>query len=331
MLIVIPCLNEAAHLPTLLTRLSAASLPSRIVVADGGSSDGSQAIVNEAAKTDARITLLDNPARIQSAGVNLAVRTYGESEDFFVRIDAHAGYPANFLSQLAQAQQEHGADSITIAMHAAAEPGQCFQTAAAAAQNSVLGAGGSPHRKGGARRFVDHGHHALFKTEAFRAVGGYDESFSHNEDAELDLRLRQAGKSILLAADIMIDYYPRKTARALALQYFRFGKGRARTMQKHRIAPKPRQLAPMMIAPALVAALVLGPIWPIFALPTLLWLGLCLSYGAVLGLKARNLCACGAGIAAAISHLAWSLGALAQLAGGRRAQDAQTWANSSAG
>ena len=28
---------------------------------------------------------------------------------------------------------------------------------------------------------------------AFRGVGGYDESFSHNEDAELDYRLRQAG------------------------------------------------------------------------------------------------------------------------------------------
>ena len=40
---------------------------------------------------------------------------------------------------------------------------------------------------------------------AFRAVGGYDESFSHNEDAELDYRLRQAGYRIWMTDKTLHD------------------------------------------------------------------------------------------------------------------------------
>ena len=34
--------------------------------------------------------------------------------------------------------------------------------------------------------YVDHGHHAAFRAASFKAIGGYDETFSHNEDAEFD-------------------------------------------------------------------------------------------------------------------------------------------------
>ncbi|GAM96396.1 succinoglycan biosynthesis protein exoA [alpha proteobacterium U9-1i] len=316
-LVVIPCLNEEAYLPGLLAQLSADDNVARIVVADGGSTDRSAEIVRRAAEADARIVLLHNPARIQSAGVNLAIKTHGGEAAFFVRVDAHAGYPSNFIATLLAAQSETNADSVTVSMRAVARLGACFQHAASAAQNSALGAGGSAHRSGGARRWVDHGHHALFRTSTFVGVGGYDERFSHNEDAELDLRIVQSGAKILLAADILIDYYPRKTPSALARQYFNFGHGRARTTRKHDVALKARQLAPAMIAPVIALA-AFAPISVWFAAPMLSWLGLCLGYGAILGLRERNSCAAGAGIAAAIMHAAWSLGFIVGLTSARR-------------
>ncbi|TIP34006.1 MAG: glycosyltransferase, partial [Mesorhizobium sp.] len=62
-LIVIPCLNEAAHIDGLLDQLrpAAARLGGRIVVADGGSSDGTQAIVEKIVAKDPRVILLANP------------------------------------------------------------------------------------------------------------------------------------------------------------------------------------------------------------------------------------------------------------------------------
>jgi succinoglycan biosynthesis protein ExoA len=316
LLVVVPCLNEEAHLPALLDTLrnDPAAADARIVVVDGGSTDASAEIVLRRAEHDARLTLLNNPKRVQSAGVNLAVRAFGAEAELFARVDAHAAYPGDFLTQLVQAQADSGADSVTVSMRATAADGACFQEAAACAQNSLLGAGGSPHRKGGARRWVDHGHHALFRTQAFLAAGGYDESFTHNEDAELDVRLTANGGRILLAADILIDYFPRRDASALARQYFKHGQGRARTMLKHRIPPKARQLAPAAVAPALLFALGLGPLAPVAALPAAAWLCGCLVYGLVLGARRRSACACASGAAAAIMHVAWSSGFLAAVA-----------------
>lgn len=312
LLVVIPCLNEEAHLPGLLAWLSARSEPRRIVVADGGSTDTSRRIVENAAKADPRITLLDNPQRLQSAGVNAALKAYGAETSRFVRIDAHAGYPDDFLSRLSDAQTESGADSVTVSMRAVAGSGRCFQQAAACAQNSVLGAGGSRHRKGGARQWVDHGHHALFKTSAFLAAGGYDESFSHNEDAELDARLVARGGRILLAGDVLIDYFPRTTARTLARQYYNFGRGRARTALKHRLALKLRQWAPVLIPPLALLSLLATPLTPVAAAPLVAWIGGSLAYGVLLGLRSRSVCACAAGCAAIIMHAAWSAGFLRQ-------------------
>ena len=314
-LIVIPCLNEEAHLPALLDQIGSdpAAHDACIVVADGGSSDRSAEIVRARAASDRRITLLSNARQRQGAGVNLAVAQHGAHADVVVRIDAHADYPNNFVSRLIAAQHAFDADSVTVSMRAVSRKGACFQRAAATAQNSVLGAGGSLHRKEGVRRWVDHGHHALFTSAAFRRAGGYDESFTHNEDAELDTRLTDLGMRILLAGDILIDYFPRATARRLAAQYFQYGRGRARTFLKHRVRLKARQMAPIVVAPAAVLA-AFAPVSAWFAAPSAIWLSISLFYGVYLGLRERSFCACASGFAAALMHLAWSCGFIWQVA-----------------
>jgi succinoglycan biosynthesis protein ExoA len=188
----------------------------------------------------------------------------------------------------------------------------CFQKAAAAAQNSRLGNGGSAHRMAGQGRPTDHGHHALMRISAFKSVGGYDETFSHNEDAELDVRLKRAGCRIWLSGGEPVVYYPRRSARALVRQYWNYGRGRARTLLKHRIRPKLRQSLPLAVAPALALA-AFFPVSQLFAVPAFIWAGLCLGYGGVLGLKECQLCASQSGVAAMIMHFAWSAGFLAML------------------
>ena len=128
-----------------------------------------------------------------------------------------------------------------------------FQRAVAAAQNSPIGTGGSAHRMGNASGPVDHGHHALMRIDAFRAVGGYDETFRANEDAELDYRLRQAGHTIWLTDRTAMTYYPRATVSGLFRQYFGYGGGRARNILKHRMRPRLRQMAPLAILLTLYA------------------------------------------------------------------------------
>jgi succinoglycan biosynthesis protein ExoA len=254
-LVVIPTLNEAAHMRALLDKVVAGLTDhtARIVVAAGGSTDGTREIVAEMAMQNAEITLLHNPKRIQSAGVNLAVSSYGEAAEFLIRLDAHAGYPDDYFQVLLDEQQTAGAASVVVAMETVREGG--FQSAVAAAQNSFLGNGGSAHRNGITEgRWVEHGHHALMQIAAFRAAGGYDETFPANEDAELDARLGKLGYRIWLTGKTVMTYYPRGTPKRLFVQYYRYGYGRLRTIVKQRVLPRLRQMAPTAVFPAFVLA-----------------------------------------------------------------------------
>ncbi len=309
---VIPCLNEAGHIEGLVRHLlDDPDWPDPlVVVADGGSTDGTAEIVRAMAAEDRRIRLLDNPHRLQSSAVNLAAARCGRGRRFMVRVDAHAGYPTAYVSRLVAEARRTGAASVAVAMDTVGHGG--FQSAAAAAQNSLLGVGGAAHRMGRASGWVDHGHHALFDLEHFFGAGGYDESFRANEDAEFDVRLARRGGRVWLSGEVRVTYHPRSTAGALFRQYLHYGQGRARTLQRHRLRPKLRQLLPAAVAPAVLVA-PLGLIVPPLALPAACWIGGCLAWGVILGLRAKSRDAFGAGAAAALMHLGWSIGFWRQL------------------
>lgn len=306
-LIVIPCLNEAKHIGALLEKFMPYAVASGalIVVADGGSTDGTIDIVKEVAVASEQVHLLHNPARLQSAAVNLAVEQYGDEAEWLIRIDAHADYPHDYCQVLLAEAELYCADSVVVSMYAKGQ--RLIQSLAAATQNSPLGNGGSAHRNVTQGKWVDHGHHALMKIRAFRSVGGYDESFSHNEDAELDLRLTRAGYRIWLTDGTGLIYYPRTSLTALARQYFNYGKGRASTLLKHRMRPKPRQRLIIGVAPMMLLA-PLGAVSWVFAVPILIWFLACLLGGMLLAFKSRRLFNILTGPIAALMHLAWSAG-----------------------
>lgn len=307
LLIVIPCLNEAKHIEALTEQLIAdnAGQNFQLVIADGGSTDGTVAIAQSLAQRHPQVQLMHNPRRIQSAAVNLAAATHGKDCTFLIRIDAHATYPAGYCAALLADAEAMNADSVVVSMDTRGITP--FQQAVAAAQNSKLGNGGSAHRSMQSDgKWVDHGHHALMRMEAFRHVGGYDETFSHNEDAELDTRLLKAGKRIWLTAKTSLIYYPRASVLPLFRQYRGYGRGRIRNLIKHKTRPKLRQMLPVAVAPAWALAL-LAPWCFLMALPLLGWSLLCVLYGQKVG-KATHTSGWQVAAAAMVMHTAWSLG-----------------------
>ena len=117
-LCVVPCLNEAAYLDGLIAKLlgEADRINLKLVVVDGGSTDGSQAIVRRRMGQDARLTLLDNPKRVQSAAVNKAVDVYGDGAEF------HADYYNSFVIQpmlvevVAEVTVKSGVACVTVSV-----------------------------------------------------------------------------------------------------------------------------------------------------------------------------------------------------------------------
>lgn len=308
-LIVIPCLNEEDYLEKLVEQLlfTTQHLDRKIVIADGESTDGTLRIARMLAEKHPQVAYIHNTKRLQSAAVNLAVAQFGDDYDYLIRIDAHSDYPENYCDALLFDATQNKAQSVVVSMDTIGKRG--FQKAVAAAQNSKLGNGGSAHRNNSNEgKWVEHGHHALMSIAAFRSVGGYDEVFSHNEDAELDYRLSKAGHKIWLTAQTGLTYYPRATASALFRQYFKFGYGRARTIFKHSIKPQPRQMAPLVVAPALFLFILSVAFGRILTIPLLAWAAICLAYGLLLAKRAKDVDLIPSGFAIMVMHMAWSLG-----------------------
>ncbi len=309
--VAVPTLNEAGSLRGVISALlreqvELANL--NIVIADGGSTDGTIEIAKELANTNSCVHYIHNPKRIQAAAVNLVAREWAGRADVLVRCDAHAGYPRRFVSSLIEAIGQHAAQSVVVPMDSHGHG--CVGKSVAWVSDTVLGSGGSSHRGGRRSGFVDHGHHAAFVLKDFLDNGGYDETFSHNEDAEFDCRLIAGGSRIFLESSIRVQYYPRERLLSLWKQYFNYGRGRSRTIRKHPKSIGLRQfLVPahaLLFFSSILLFLFIGNLlflaWPLF------YLSILTAFSIYIARSKRDWCGLLSGVSAATMHTAWAFG-----------------------
>lgn len=253
--VVLPCLDEERHIEACLRGALAQDYPPdrlEIVVADGGSRDATRSIVARVAAEDARVTLVDNPGRLQSAGMNEAVRR--ARGDVVVRMDVHAEYALDYVRRSVEVLARTGAANVGGA--ARTRSTSPFQRAVCAALDSPLGVGGSKYRNPENEGWVESVFNGAFRRSVFETVGLYDPRAVTNEDAELNQRIRDAGGGVYLSREVVVHYLPRDRVAALARQYFKYGQGRARTTLKHRKLPSLRPIVPFLgvvLGAALVA------------------------------------------------------------------------------
>jgi succinoglycan biosynthesis protein ExoA len=243
--IAIPCLDEEPYIEACIRAVQAQAWPAdrlEILVADGMSMDATREILARLAAADPRIQLVDNPGRVQAAGLNECIRR--ARGDVIVRVDVHADYAPDFVQKCVSALERTGADNVGGAARPKART--FFQRCVAAALRSPLGIGGSKYRKADEEGFVETVWPGAFDRRVFERVGLFDPNATTNEDAELNQRILQSGGRVYMSRDIVAYYYPRESMRALARQYFRYGQGRARTMLKHRTLPSLRPALPFL-------------------------------------------------------------------------------------
>ena len=242
--VALPVLNEEAALPAALAAVDAQTYPNivEVLVVDGGSTDRTREL---AVRLGA--TVLDNPRRIQSAALNIALDA--AKGDVFVRVDGHCVLEAGYVEACVDALGRTGAAMVGGAMTPVADGWK--QRGIAAAMRSPLGAGPARFHSGGDAGWVDTVYLGAYRAEVARAAGGYAEDVGVNEDAEFAIRMASHG-GIWFDPSIRSTYVPRSTFRAVAKQFFRYGRSRAATVRRHPQRLAPRQLA----APLLVLGLI---------------------------------------------------------------------------
>jgi len=270
--IAIPCLDEVRFIEATVKTALEQRYPAdrlEVIVADGGSTDGTLDVLARVAAADARLRVIDNPGRIQARAMNAIIRQ--ARGDIVVRFDAHADYAPDYVKSAVRVLEATGADNVGGAQRPRAETP--FQRALCAALSSPLGVGGAAYRSPDNHGWVDTVWLGAYRRRVFESVGLFDDGAITNEDAELNQRIVDNGGRVYLSPDIVAHYYPRDSWRSLARQYFAYGTGRARTTLKHRRVVKPRSLIPFasVVGAALLGALkrpLLGPCLGVYAIAT---------------------------------------------------------------
>jgi hypothetical protein len=203
--------------------------------------------------------VIDNPERLQAAGLNKLIRE--ARGDIVVRMDVHCEYAPSYVRKCVETMEKTGADNVGGAQRARAKNG--FQRALCAALTSPLGVGGAGYRDASKEGFVDTVFLGAFKRKIFETIGLYDPKAITNEDAELNQRLLESGGKIYLSKEIEVHYYPRDSFKTLAKQYYKYGRGRARTLLKLGKFPTIRPAIPFLMVVGGATMLVLPPLWPV--------------------------------------------------------------------
>jgi glycosyltransferase involved in cell wall biosynthesis len=262
--IVIPCRNEREHIIPCLDSILASDFPLdqlEVLVVDGMSEDDTRAVIERYSKRHSVIRLLYNPKRTTPSALNLAISEARGA--IIVRMDAHAHYPPNYITDLVGWLERTGADNVGGAC--VTLPGDATPTARAiaAALAHPFGIGNAHFRLGTVElRAVDTVPFGCFRREVFQRVGLFDEDLVRNQDDEFNFRLLRAGGRVLLVPGVVSFYHARRTVRQLARMYFQYGYFKPLVVRKVRGVMTARQLAPALLVSTLIVTASLG-----------LWLG----------------------------------------------------------
>ena len=242
--VIAPMLNEAAHIGQLVADVASQDFAGEVevFVADGGSTDGcEQLLMQQAERLGVQVTLLDNPHRWVSHGLNACIRR--ATGDLIVRLDCHSRYPSDYLRRLVVAAEETGADNVGgVVVPKGRTPVE--RAVAAAMDNAFGGIGWTRSAAQPERIEVDTVTFGAFRPEAFQRAGLFDETLVRNQDDEFNHRLRRCGGRIVLDPSIQLEYTPRGSYTALARQYYQYGLWKVPVMRKHKRVLSARSMVP---------------------------------------------------------------------------------------
>lgn len=256
--LIMPFLNEVGHLPAVLQSLRDQTFaPERLflVAVDNGSSDGSGALVErwlDAGPLRGELQRVEPPSIPRALNAAIARVPAGS---YVMRIDAHTLYAPDYVASIMTAFAQLGAEAWCVGGSPEAVAAAGFGTQLHAALfTNPMGLGPAAYRSAGRVGPVASVYLGAWRPGVLERVGGYDEGWRANEDAELAERIRDAGGEV-----VRIEAHSEKliTRGALAAlrQWTRYGYWRAHTIVRHPRSLRWRHLAPPA---AVVAGLVLA-------------------------------------------------------------------------
>ncbi|MBL7109969.1 MAG: glycosyltransferase family 2 protein [Candidatus Marinimicrobia bacterium] len=230
---VIPMLNEAEHIQICMDSILDQDYPKDKIemhVVDGGSTDGSVPIVKDYVKTSVTpIFLHNNPKRKTPISLNIGIKAaLGE---LIIILGAHTEIEPDFVIQNVANLNR---DGVWCSGGTQINVGKTLQQSSiGVAMSHWFGIPSAAYRYKKKAGFVNTVVYGAYKKEVFNEVGLFEEKGLMSEDAELNLRIINAGYKIYYDPRIKSRYYPRKTLITFFKQMYNYGILRSQILKKH--------------------------------------------------------------------------------------------------
>jgi GT2 family glycosyltransferase len=282
--VVVPAYNERAYIGQCLDSLIKSDYPTghfEVLVLDGGSDDGSRDTVLGLARQHDFVRLLDNPRRIAAAAVNIGIQN--ARGDVIIILSGHSCVARDFISQNVMYLSKTGAACVGGPIHSISH--SFLGKTISLAMSSPFGVGNALFRYSHKEQHVDTVAFGAYRREVFDKVGLFDEDLVYNEDDEFNSRLRKRGGKIFLTPEIESFYHSRTSLGQLWRQYFHYGYGKVRVIQRHPQAAMVRHFVPFAFVSTLLVSGLLGLFSSVFLRVFLLVLGSYLAVSLLFALR----------------------------------------------
>ena len=262
--VILPIRNESEFIERNLDSILNQDYPIQnleVLIADGMSTDNTREIITNIINKNPHvsITLLDNPNKIVSTGLNNSLRQ--AKGQIIIRIDGHTIVAPTYVQQCVDALQHSRAENVGGRMNSVGYG--FFGAAVSIATSSPFGIGGARFHYSEKEEWVDTVYMGAWPRKVFEEIGIFDEELVRDQDDEFNYRLREYGGKILLSPKIKSIYNVRSSPEALWKQYFQYGYWKVRVMQKHPRQMRPRQFVPPTFIVSIVFAVIFSLINPI--------------------------------------------------------------------
>jgi GT2 family glycosyltransferase len=229
-----------------------------ILIADGGSTDDTRAILDRYQEAHHQVRWFENPARISPAAWNICLDH--ARGDVIVLMGGHTVVGEDFVSASLRVLDEVP-DAACVGGPVKTAADGYMQNAIALAGASPFGAGNATHRYADKPQYLDTVSFGAYRKEVFEKVGRFREDLSRNADWEFNYRMGLQGLRIFFSPEIQSTYHPRSSLGGLWKQQFQTSLDKVKVILEYPGSFRWRHSIPTLFVLAMIGGLLLGPVF----------------------------------------------------------------------